>query len=128
MHVDKLHKALYIIFIKDLIRQAEEKLCFLESVLYSRQHPVRDKPEQRSSSAMLKLQKCACELEERLSGLVEHAKMLTNLKKEFETFHHGTSTFLDECLKLIDEITSIDGGRSEIGNFEDIEVRVSSNK
>ena len=62
-------------------------------------------------------------MEERLTDLVKHSKMLKTTKKDFEKFHRDTSAFLNESSHLIDELKMMDKERSDNDDFEDIEVR-----
>ena len=110
----------YILLFKDLIRQAENKLCLLESILYSKQYPVRDTSEQPSNSTLVKVQRCTSEMEEKLAGLVRHSQMLKKTKRDLEQFQHNTSLFLSDGSNLFDELKVIDKSNDE--DFLDIEV------
>lgn len=110
---------------KELIRQAEDKLGLLEGILYNRQHPVRDTVSEQSPNRILvKVQKCTSEVEERLSELVEHSKMLKKLKEDVAAFHCDTSAFLSDCSSLLEEVKSIDKDKSDADDFENVEVRI----
>ena len=119
---DQLHFNNHFL-LKDLIKQAGDKLCLLESILYSRQHPVRDTNELPSNSTLVKVQRCTLEVEERLTGLVKHVKMLKEMKNDLEKFHRNTSEFLNDSSNLAEELASIDKERSDIEDFEDAEVK-----
>ena len=62
-------------------------------------------------------------MEERLTELVKHSKMLKATKKDYEKFNLDTSAFLNESSNLIDELKRMDEERSDNEDFEDIEVR-----
>jgi len=108
---------------EELIREAENKLCLLENVLYSKQYPVRDTYEIPSNSTLLKVQRCTSEMEERLTGLVEHCKMLKKTKTELEEFHRHASAFLNDSSNLIDQLKLIDKENLDNEEFQDLESR-----
>ena len=83
---------------------------------------MRDTYEIPSNSTLLKVQRCTSEMEERLTGLVEHCKMLKKTKTELEEFHRHASAFLNDSSNLIDQLKLIDKENLDNEEFQDLEV------
>ena len=95
-------------FFQHLIEQCEEQLCHLESILYSRQHPVRESTPGASHGLLTQVQRVTSEVEERLKQLVSHARMIKKLDGELKYFRNESTKLNNEMCSLTEDLKTLE--------------------
>lgn len=76
------------------------------------------------NEVLTRTQRIALDMEERLTELVSHAKMLKKLKRDLEDFQGVTSSLLGDIEELIDELGLMERNRNRNEFTDEMEVSI----
>lgn len=76
------------------------------------------------NEVLTRTQRIALDMEERLTELVSHAKMLKKLKRDLEDFQGVTSSLLGDIEELIDELGLMERSRNRNEFTDEMEVSI----
>ena len=76
------------------------------------------------NEVLTRTQGIALDMEERLTELVTHAKMLKKLKQDLQDFQSATSSLLGDIEELIDDLALVERSRDENEFTDEIEVSI----
>ena len=83
---------------------------------------MREANEAPSTNTLVKVQRVTFDVENRLTELVAHARMLKELQSDLKTFHSDTSALLEAMTDFMDLLSSLEDSGCENIDMADLEV------